>query len=498
MTDWTRRRFLGTGAALLAGATMPLPAAAAASDEDPFARLDATDQAALVRSGEVTPAELVEAAIARARVLDPALHSIVTPMFEQAAARLTRGIADGPFRGVPTLVKDLTPVAGVPLYRGSRMFLNEIASESHELVRAMEASGMVVIGKSATPEFGLLPSTSPRAFPPTRNPWDTNRDPGGSSGGSAAAVAAGIVPIAQGSDGGGSIRIPASSCGLFGMKPSRGRLPTEPTLRPVDLSVRGFLTRSVRDAQTALAYFEQTGPALPSVADPELAAKRKLRIAFTTETPDGAELHPDCRKAVESAADLCRQLGHTVGNVRPAHHRPAMRDAMITLWASGPAGLLQQIEAQSGALPPSEALEPWTWGLANYFRALPADALEKAIEETNRGTEEAKRLHQDWDVLLTATAGAPPLLSGHPDQSQPFEAILTEVFAFVPYTYLANMTGRPAMSVPLHWNDAGLPIGCQFAGRTGEEALLFQLARELEAARPWADRWPPPPVPVLA
>ncbi len=496
MTHWTRRRFLGTSASLLAGAALPFPAHAEAA-ADPFARLDATAQAGLVASGEATPAELVEAAIARARAIDPALHSIVTPMFEQARARLARGVLEGPFRGVPTLVKDLTPVAGVPFYRGSRLFLNEIATESHEIVLGMEAAGMVVIGKSATPEFGLLPSTSPRAFPPTRNPWDTALDPGGSSGGSAAAVAAGIVPIAQGSDGGGSIRIPAAVCGLFGMKPTRGRLPTPPDPRPVELSVRGFLTRSVRDAQAALGQLERTGPGLPSVVDPELGARRLLRIAVTTETPDGRPLHPDCLAAVESVASLCRSLGHTVGTAKPPHHRAAMRDAMITLWASGPAGLLAQARANGGALPPKEALEPWTWGLADHFNALPDDALGKAVEEAKRGTEEAARFHEGWDVLLTATVGAPPLASGLPDQSQPFEALLDEVFAFVPYTYLANMTGRPGMSVPLYWNAAGLPIGCQFVGRGGEEALLFRLARDLEVARPWRDRWPPHSAAVL-
>ena len=528
MADWTRRRLLGASATLIAGVAFPRgswaeaeaqaepapgePAAAALSGEsdaaraaaiapeaarpeapDPFVALDALGQAALVAEGEASPEELVEAAIARAARLDPELQSIVTPMFEQARARLALGLAEGPFSGVPTLVKDLLPIKGVPQYNGSRLFLDHIATETNVLVERMEAAGMVVIGKSSTPEFGLLPTTSPRAFPPTRNPWDTERDPGGSSGGAGAAVAAGIVPIAQGSDGGGSIRIPSSACGLFGMKPSRGRLPAPPDPRPVELSVRGFLTRTVRDSQAALAAFEVTGFAFPSVADEALGAKRRLRIAFTTEAPDGAQVDPECAKAVERTAKLCRSLGHRVEEVKPPFHDLATREAMVTLWASGPHGLVAEIEAKTGEPPPRPLLEPWTWGLVEFFRGRedPDAALIAAVEQALRATEAAATFHDEYDVLLTSTLGAPPLPSGQPDQSQPFEALLDEVFDYVPDTYIANMTGRPAMSVPLYTTKTGLPLGSHFVGRFGEEALLYRLARELEEARPWRDRWPP-------
>jgi amidase len=489
----TRRHFLTGSLAVASGLALGARPSRAAS-ADLFLDYDALGQAELVRTGQVTPAELLEAAIRRAALVEPRIHSIVTPMFDRARARVTQGVGDGPFRGVPMLVKDLAEIEGVRCARGSRLFKDTIATRTNPIVTRMEAAGFVVFGKSATPEFGLLPSTSPRAFEATRNPWNLAHDPGGSSGGAAAAVASGLLPMAQGGDGGGSIRLPASCCGVFGLKPTRARVVDFPDPRQVSLSCKGFLSRSVRDSQAALATVQAPsgpGAALPPVDDREIGKPRKLRIAFTTKTPTGTKLHPENATAAVEAAELCDSLGHEVEEVQPGFHREEMATAMITLWASGPAGLIADVTKQTGAPPPRDALEPWTWMLADHAKSLAPNAVENAAATAQRLEAEAAAFHERYDVLITSVTGAPPLRSGLPEQDQAWEDLLADVFDYVTYTYLANMSGRPGMSVPLHWTPDGLPVGSHFVGRQGEEALLFTLARQLEEARPWAGRRAP-------
>lgn len=491
-TSLNRREFLRAGAgAAVAAAASPWLASTARSHDD-FSRLDALGQAELVRSGAVSPHELVEAAIRRIEQLNPVLNAVVTADFERALERCQRPLPKGPFTGVPFLLKDLMEYEGVRYCSGSALFRDRIGKTTPELARRMEASGLVVLGKTNTPEFGLLPCTEPALFGPSRNPWDPSRDPGGSSGGAAVAVASGMVPMAQGGDGGGSIRVPASNCGLFGMKVSRGRQP-EPRSSPGNLAVRHVLTRSVRDSLTILqatALTESEGSELPPMAAPPGRPSPRLRIAFHTTDYTGASAHPECVAAVHSTAKLCELLGHSVVEDQPKLDGDRFIDHFLVLWSFIPTLIAGEVEKHLGHAPPTTAFEPWTWGLIDHYRRQPEGALESALQYMQQVSEEMTRFHERYDLILTPVLSKPGVRTRELSPDLPFEILRERVADYVTFTPVANATGNPAMSVPLYWTAEGYPVGTHFSGRAGDEATLFSLAFQLEEARPWANRRP--------
>ena len=468
-----------------------------------FWRLDATAQAALVREKAVRPTDLVEAAIARIERLNPKLNAVVTPMFDRARAEAAVSVAEGPFTGVPFLMKDLlAEYGGVRFTEGSDFLDGRYTpAADSELTRRLRRAGLIVIGKTNTPELGILPTTEPRLFGPTHNPWSLGRTPGGSSGGSAAAVAAGLVAMAHANDGGGSIRIPASCCGLFGLKPTRGRNPLGPHYGDIfgGLVVEHVVTRSVRDSAAMLDA--TAGPDLgdpyfaPPPARPYLEEVSRppgfLRVAFTTSATTGVPVHADCVHAVRDAAKLCEDLGHDVSEATPDLEGDAISQAFITVWSAGSSWTIDDWARRTGQTPSVERFEPLTWGLYEMGNRRRAADYLLAIQDLQRASRQIARFFVEYDVWLSPTLAEPPPLLGSfastPDN--PMQGIFRSA-QFVPFTPIFNATGQPAMSVPLFWNQENVPIGVQFAGRFGDEATLFRLAAQLEQARPWAGRWP--------
>ncbi len=468
-----------------------------------LALLDATAQAELVRRKAIKPIELVDAAIARIERLNPALNAVVTPLFDEARKAAAGPLPDGPFTGVPFLLKDLGPqYAGVPLTAGSAFSKDLVPPEDSELTKRYKRAGLIILGKTNTPEFGLVPTTEPRLFGPTRNPWDSSRTPGGSSGGSAAAVASGMVPAAHGNDGGGSIRIPAACCGLFGLKPTRARTPQGPAVGDImsGLAIDHALTRSVRDSAALLDA--TAGPDLgdpywaPPPARPFLqeigADPGRLRIAFTTQAPTGVAVHPDCVSAVKDAAALCTDLGHELVEASPSTDAQVFTQAFIAAWAAGAAWGIDALAHITGRKPEPEHFEPLTWTLYQMGRTITASDYLLAVTAFQQVGRTLARFLQDYDLWLTPTLGAPPPELGYfsPQPENPMAGFMRAA-EFVPFTPVCNATGQPAASVPLYWNSEGLPVGVHFVARFGDEATLFRLASQLEQARPWAHKRPP-------
>lgn len=493
----SRRQFLGAATATLAS----LPKIAAVTQVFPdYLEYDALGLAELVRRKEVKPDELLEAAMARVEAINPKLNAVVTKMYDEARSTMARGITDGPFTGVPFLLKDLgASYEGARNTAGSRLFRDNIAGEDDELVRRYKASGLVTIGRTNTPEFGLNASTESALLGPCRNPWDTTRSTGGSSGGSGAAVASRMVPIAHGSDGGGSIRIPSSCCGVFGLKPSRGRQPTGPD---VGEAWEGFATThalsvSVRDNAALLdvsaapevgAPYGIPAPERPFLDEVE-ASPGKLRIAFFTRGAS-AKTHPDCVTAVYEAAKLCEELGHDVTEAAPELDYEALRSAFSLVLHAHTAAMLDQF-AELTSRNVMDIVEPATQGWAEPGWKATAAELAGTKPIINAGTRVVGEFLTRYDVMLTPTLGAPPPKLGHLDtMTLSFEEFHRRLFDFIPFTWLHNLTGLPAMSLPLHWNEEGLPIGVQVAGRYADEATLYRLAGQLERARPWRHRIP--------
>ncbi len=470
---------------------------------DDIALLDGTAQADLVRRKQVKPIELVDAAIERIERLNPTLNAVVTPMYDEARKVASAPLPDGPFAGVPFLLKDLGPqYAGVRLTEGSALLRDYVSDHDTELVVRQKRAGLIVVGKTNTPEFGLMPTTEPRLFGPTHNPWDTGRTPGGSSGGSAAAVAAGIVALAHGNDGGGSVRIPASCCGVFGLKPTRARTPLGPDLGEDwhGLVNDHALTRSVRDSAALLDA--TSGPDLgdPYWAPPperpfleEVGADPgRLRIAFTVDAGTGVSVHPDCVGALEDAAALCADLGHEVVEGAPPLDRERLTESIINLISASTTAQVDDWAGRAGRAPTEDLLEPYTWALYQLGRQRLASDYILGVQDLHRLSRDIARFFVDYDILLTPTLAEPPLPLGSfdPTPEDPLQG-LTRASAFMPFTPISNVTGQPAMSVPLYWNAEGLPVGAHFVARFGDEATLFRLAAQLEEARPWADRRPP-------
>ena len=473
-----------------------------AIDHSELAGLDATRCAALVRAGELTPLELVDAAIDRAEQVNGTLNAIVTRMYDHARETARTHSGAGIFAGVPFLVKDfLAEVEGVRFTEASAFLADHVPAEDSELVRRFRAAGLVFIGKTNTPELAIGPTTEPRLFGPTRNPWDTERTAGGSSGGSAAAVAARVAPMAHGNDAGGSIRIPASCCGLVGLKPSRGRVSLGPHYGDMwsGLVCELGVTRTVRD--TAALLDAVAGPAAgepyfpaPPARSYTAEAERSpgsLKVGFSVESPLGDAVDPECERAVRSAAALCESLGHEVEEARPDCEAEALWTKFTTLLSAGAAWAVADWERRTGRTAGPQHFEPFVWAFAERGRALGAHDYLLAVQDMQRGVRDLSAYFDRFDLWLTATLGQPPVELGTLVYrgGDPFE-LRRRCAQFSPYTWIANASGQPAISVPLHWSPSGLPIGVHFVARWGEEAALIRLAGQLERARPWEDRRP--------
>ncbi len=489
---------------------------------DEYLARDATGLAGIVREGAVTAAELLDIALERIRELNPLLNAVVHLM-EADARRTALREPSGPFAGVPFLAKDLhSTYTGHPTSSGSRLMADHVFDHDSELARRVRATGVSVVGKTNLPEWGLVPYTEPELWGPCRNPWATEHTPGGSSGGSAAAVAAGIVPMAGGGDGGGSIRIPASCCGLFGLKPTRGRTPTGPDLGLVwrGAAIEHVLTRSVRDSALMLdatrgpdagAPFEIPAPERPYVDELGVNPGR-LRIAWTTASTLGSHVHPDCVGAVEETRDLLANMGHELWESTPRIDGPAFARSFLTMVAAELAADIGDAEALLGRSARRRELEPTTWALVLLGKAVSAQEYATALRYLERVGRTVGAFFADFDLLLTPTVASPPPRIGELSLPSAKAALVklvgafgsgrvvraaglldqaaADAFEFTPWTPVYNATGQPAMSVPLSWNAAGLPIGVHIVGRTGDEATLFRLAARLEEARPWFEKLP--------
>ena len=468
------------------------------------AELDATAQAELVRSGQVSAAELTEWAIERIERVNPVLNAVITPMYEQGRRDAAQVPASAPLAGVPYLVKDLiTEIAGVPFSEGSRFLSGLVSHYDSELIVRLRRAGLVILGKTNTPEFGMAPTCEPVLHGPTRNPWDTTRSTSGSSGGSAAAVAAGMVPAAHGSDAGGSLRYPASACGLFGLKPTRARNPFGPEYGD---AIAGWacehaLTRTVRDSAALLDATAGPAPGdpygLPRPARPFAAEvgvdPGRLRIGWTARTPDGVPGHPDCVAALDDAVALCASLGHEMVEADLPGLTPAIGAAIGTIFNAATAWIVEYWVRRLGRMPGDDDLEPLTRAYWDAGRQVSAASYLLAVEDCQAFARVVAQFLTGIDVWLTPTLSTPPARIGEITSTAqaPLRALQaggkTVAFAGV----VANLTGNPAMSVPLYWNADGLPIGVHLLGRYGDEATLFRLAGQLESARPWSARRAP-------
>jgi amidase len=469
-----------------------------------FSEYDRTDGLGLaecVAKKDVTAAELLDEAIARAERLNPALGAIVYKDYERARAVAQGPLPAGPFAGVPFLFKDIfAMVQGTPTRQGSRFFPAFPADHDSYLTARFKKAGLIAFGKTNVPEFGLVPTTEGKLYGPAHNPWNLAHSTGGSSGGSAAAVAAGIVPLAHGNDGGGSIRIPASCCGLVGLKPTRGRISCGPDLgEAVDgLAIDLVVSRSVRDTAAALdaaAGYEPGDPycATPAPVSYRQAARqkpRRLRIGFAIKTLDGKKLHADCIAAVQHAAKLCADLGHEVDEASPDLDLAMLMPAFMAIWTSNLTAVVDLIARLTGQTPSLDNLEGLTLGLYEAGKRVSASDYLLAKMTLNQAARGAAKFHLSRDLWLTATLGAPPVRLGTFDlEERDAVKAFAPLIDYVPFTALQNVTGQPAINVPLFWNADGLPIGVQFVAPFGDELTLLQLATELEHAQPWFGRY---------
>ena len=459
---------------------------------DELAFLTATEQADLLRRGEVTPVELVETYLGRIERLNPKLNAFVTVCGDEALAAAAGELPDGPFRGVPLPIKDLQETAGIRTTFSSLAYADYVPDFDVSVVRRLKEAGIIVIGKTNTPEFGITAVTESRLNGVCRNPWDLSRTPGGSSGGAAAAVAAGLAPLAHGTDGGGSIRIPASCCGVFGLKPARGRVSLAPYGGHEGFSTSGPLARSVLDAAALLdviAGYEAGDPWWAPAPDrpfvEEVGAEPgRLRIALTTTPPIDAPVDPDCVAAAEDAAALLRELGHEVVEETPPWADGKLLDLFMTVW--------KVIPGMRGK--PRELFEPMNRVLMDAGDEINAVEYVNATQELRGWARQVVSFWDGYDLVLTPTlAQPPPAVGALMDESDPW-GNFDRAWRFTPFTQVANVTGLPAVSLPLYWNDDGVPIGAQLTGRPVGEATLIRVSAQLEAARPWRERRPPEPI----
>jgi amidase len=487
--------------------------------------LDATAMAQLVAAAEVKPIELVDAAIKRIELANPKVNAVIWNDFERARDRASGDLPDGLFRGVPFLIKDLALHEGSLCTFGSVFFREFEPTLTSAAVERMLSSGLVSVGRTNSPEFGLLPTTEPVLHGATNNPWSLEHSAGGSSGGAAAAVASGMLPMAHATDGGGSIRIPASCNGLFGLKPTRGRTPRFPPIASDYISVDLCVSRSVRDSARMLDVLAGALPgAMYWAPEPAMPFRQavntdpgSLRIAFATADLEGRPADPDCVDAIEETAHLLESLGHIVVPDAPVLDIDQLSEAFRVLWSAATAGsfelildaisskpsgrlarralgdwrtmkILAKLDERKSGL---DAFEPFTWDLVAHARNHSAVDLMIALDALQAISHSIADFTADYDLMMWPVLATPPNRNGAIDQSAGLAKVWDQLERYVPYTPIANFTGRPAMSVPLHWTATGLPIGVQFIGGFGQEATLLALGRQLEEARPWWDKTSP-------
>jgi amidase len=488
-----------------------------------FHKCDGLGLAELVRTKQITPAELVEEAISRIEAHNPKINAVVFKMYDQARTATKGVLPDGPFKGVPFLLKDfLATCAGVPTSSGNRLLKNIPMPHDSEIVRRFKAAGVIVLGKTNVPEFALTPYTESGALGAAHNPWDLSRTPGGSSGGSAAAVAARLVPVAHGGDGGGSIRIPASCCGVLGLKPTRGRTPTGPDWGELwrGFAIDHVLTRSVRDSAAMLDAIAGADVGAPYAAPPQArpflqeatAEPGRLRVAFTAQPLMGHTVHGDCKKGLEATVHLLQELGHEMIEAAPKIDGEAFAIAFLTIVAGEMRADIERAAELAKRHPALADFDVSTYAVGMIGKALSAGDYAKAARYLQTTARDIGRFFEQYDILLTPTLSQPPVPIGalQPSSGERMlikvigslnagwllnalgviKPLAAQTFDFIPYTPPFNVTGQPAMSVPLYWNEAGLPIGMHFVGRFGDEATLFRLAGQIERAQPWFDRAP--------
>ena len=497
-----RRTMLKTGALLAAAAaTRGAVGATTGLAYGDYAKADAVALAGMVAKKQISPTEALEAAIARTEVVNPAINAVVQTYYDQARATAQSAMPDhAPLRGVPMLLKDLgIQMKGTVTTNGSRFFKDAVADHDSTLVERYRAAGLVIFGKTASPEFGYTATTESLLWGQTHNPWNLKYSSGGSSGGAAAAVAAGILPAAHATDGGGSIRIPASHCGLFGLKPSRGRTPIGPDAIEnwMGLSVTHAISRSVRDS--ALLLDVSAGPEAGSRVTPAgppsflkalAQPPRKLRIELFETNPFGAAVHPENQAALVKAAQLCEQLGHHVEVAKIELPVGPMMEGSGAITGTGMLTLIKNREKALGRTATENDLEPIIWQTYQKSQTLTAEQIFRGRAAADQVGRAFDQFLTGYDMILSpVTAGPPPLL-GALSLNQPYKDFVPNAIPASCYTSMYNIAGLPAMSVPLHWTADNLPIGSMFAGRFGDEVTLLQLAAQIEHAMPWKDRRP--------
>lgn len=475
--------------------------------EDLYETHDAVGLAGLVATRQVKPEELLDEALKRVEALNPRLNA-VTMIREEAARRLVaEGLPEGPLTGVPFLLKDLGAEAiDFPSNNGSRLFANTRYAMDSAIYARLKAAGLVTFARTTSPEGGIGPVTEAAVYGgPTRNPWNLDRTPGGSSGGAGAAVAAGIVPAAHGSDGGGSVRIPASSCGLFGFKATRARLPDGPYVGEgwAGMAIDGFLTRSVRDTAVLLDTTQGADLGAPYFAPPlqgtfveAMRVKgRRLRIAFATTSLTGQAIHPECRMAVEAAARLLESLGHNLDEALPEADTPGMMAAWTKIVACGTALSVDGAVRKRGRPLGEDEIEGVSRGALAYARTISGSDYLEAVGRIHAYGRQMAAFFEGYDMLLTATLAEPPAQIGRfdhrPQDYVDYRLGPGRVFAYSPFTAAFNASGQPAASLPLHWTADGLPVGVHLAAAFGEDELLMGLCARIEEAQPWFGRRPP-------
>ncbi len=454
---------------------------------DSLSNHDAVEISRLVTKGELCSLDVVRDSIARSRLVSPQLNAIVTDSFDQALSE-AKGELNGPFAGVPTFFKDNEPVYGLPTLRGSRAIRSEPSIASSALVTMFGALGMISLGKSTMPEFGLTVSTEPLLSGATCNPWDISRTPGGSSGGAAALVASGVVPLAHGNDGGGSIRVPAACCGIVGFKPTRDRLGVLPTSKmvPIKLFTQGVLTRTVRDSAVFYEEAEKIfkNPALPEIGKVSATPSKPLNITYMSNLPGRANnVDADVSAALLQTANLCRELGHNVTPIDNPFPKKLFNDfaiywAMLAFFAKFHSKKLFLIEIDK------KKVEPFTTSLTRFFMARSV-TLPAVIRRLRKFTMLYEQLMGQYDIILSPTTCHTAPKIGYLSPELPFPELYSRLEQFVPFTCYQNISGAPGISLPLHKDQQGLPIGMHFGGKYGLDSELLALAYQLEEANPF-------------
>jgi amidase len=467
-----------------------------------YDKYDALGLAELIAKKEITPAELLDAVRQRVEAINPKVNAFSHFFFDKAEEQINGGLGRGPFYGVPFALKDLGQyLKGTITSAGGRVWKDQVADYDSTLVTRYKQAGLVIFGKTTSPELGLTTTTESVLYGQTRNPWNLERTSGGSSGGASSAVASRILPMAHASDGGGSIRIPASCCGLFGLKPTRGRAPMGPGQFEGwnGLSAPHAVTVSVRDSAALLDVSSGAELGAPYCPPPQQrpflhevgADPGKLRIALIVDSPAGTPVDPECRKAAAEAAKLCEDIGHKVEEAKWPMDADLMRGAFLTIVNVSVARVLGEAAMPLGRPVTEQDVEPVTWGMAQRGSDISSVTYSSAIATIHQIGFTMAKFHQTYDLILNPTLGKPPVplgvLSLSPTDMRSFAK---EIAEFSPFTAVYNVTGQPSMSAPLHWTPDGLPVGVMFSARFGDEATLFRLAAQLERAKPWAGRRP--------